>query len=82
MPLHPYKLQEVVPLFTTALKRSQEEFENQLESIIRQKCTAIHPTVAWRFTEAAEKLLSNQRFFADATWKILSSMMFIHCMGK
>jgi len=62
----PHKLAEVVPLFTTALKRSQEEFENQLETIIRQKCTAIHPTVAWRFTEAAEKLLYNLRFFADA----------------
>ena len=62
----PHKLKEVVPLFTTALKRWQEEFENQLETIIRQKCTAIHPTVAWRFTEAAEKLVNNQRFFADA----------------
>ncbi len=63
----PYKLKGVVPLFTTALKRWQEEFKNQLETIIRQKCTAIHPTVAWRFTEAAEKLLSNLRFFADAS---------------
>lgn len=61
----PHKLEEVVPLFTTALIRSQEEFENQLESIIRQKCTAIHPTVAWRFTEAAENYLNNQRFFAE-----------------
>ena len=62
----PHKLQGVVPLFTTALNRWQEEFKNQLETIIRQKCTAIHPTVAWRFTEAAEKLVSNLRFFADA----------------
>jgi hypothetical protein len=62
----PHKLQEVVPLFTSAVKRSQEEFENQLETIIRQKCTAIHPTVSWRFTEAAERLVNSQRFFADA----------------
>ncbi len=59
------KLQEVVPLFTTALKRSQEEMANQLEAIIRQKCTAIHPTVAWRFTEAAENLLDSQRFYEN-----------------
>ena len=63
----PHKLKEVVPLFTTALNRWQEEFKNQLETIIRQKCTAIHPTVAWRFTEAAEKLVNNLRFFADAS---------------
>jgi hypothetical protein len=62
-----HQMLEVVPLFTTAMKRSQEEMENQIESIIRQKCTAIHPTVAWRFTEAAEKLLNSQRFFADST---------------
>jgi hypothetical protein len=58
---------EVAPLFTTALSRSQEEFQNQLETIIRQKCTAIHPTVAWRFTEAAEKLVNNQRFFGESS---------------
>ena len=62
----PHKLQEVIPLITSALRRSQEEFENQLETIIRQKCTAIHPTVSWRFTEAAERLVNSQRFFADA----------------
>jgi GAF domain-containing protein len=62
----PRKLQGVVPLFTTALNRWHDEFKNQLERIIRQRCTAIHPTVAWRFTEAAEKLVSNLRFYADA----------------
>ena len=62
----PHKLEEVIPLFTSALKRSQEEFENQLETIIRQKCTAIHPTVSWRFTEAAERLVKSLRFFSDA----------------
>ncbi len=62
----PHKLEEVIPLFTSALQRSQEEFQNQLESIIRQECTAIHPTVAWRFTEAAEKLVNSRRFFADS----------------
>ena len=60
-----HKMQEVVVLFTTALKRSQDEKENQLEAIIRQKCTAIHPTVAWRFTQAAENLLESQRFYQN-----------------
>ena len=52
-----YKLQEVISLFTIAMKRSQDEMKNQIDAIIRQKCTAIHSSVAWRFTEAAEKLL-------------------------
>ncbi len=55
-----YKLQEVVSLFTIAMKRSQDEMKNQIDAIIRQKCTAIHSSVAWRFIEAAEKLLETK----------------------
>lgn len=52
-----FKLQEVISLFTIAMKRSQDEMKNQIDAIIRQKCTAIHSTVAWRFIEAAERFL-------------------------
>jgi hypothetical protein len=62
-----HKLEDVIPLFTTALQRSLEERENRLEAIIRQKYTAIHPTVAWRFTEVAENLLERQRYANDDT---------------
>ncbi len=55
-----YRLQEVVSLFTIAMKRSQDEMKNQIDAIIRQKCTAIHSSVAWRFIEAAEKLLESK----------------------
>ncbi len=51
------KLEDVTPLFTIALQRSQEEHETKLEAIIQEKCTAIHPSVSWRFFEAAENLL-------------------------
>jgi hypothetical protein len=34
--------------------------KSQIETIIRQQCTAIHPSVAWRFTEAAENLLESK----------------------
>ncbi len=52
-----YKLQEIISLFTIAMKRSQDEMKNQIDAIIRQKCTAIHASVAWRFIEAAEKFV-------------------------
>jgi hypothetical protein len=42
------------------MKRSQDEMKNQIDAIIRQKCTAIHSSVAWRFIEAAEKLLESK----------------------
>jgi hypothetical protein len=55
-----YKLQEVISLFTIAMKRSQDEMKNQIDAIIRQKCTAIHASVAWRFIDAAERLLESK----------------------
>lgn len=60
-----YKLQEVTSLFTIAMKRSQDEMQNQIDAIIRQKCTAIHASVAWRFIEAAEKLLESKMINGD-----------------
>ena len=59
-----YKLEEILSLFTIAMKRSQDERKNQIDAIIRQKCTAIHASVAWRFIEAAEKLLES-RMYSD-----------------
>ncbi len=60
-------LEEVIPLFTTALQRSLDELETKLEAIIQEKCTAIHPTVSWRFFEAAENLYKRQRFYDTNT---------------
>lgn len=55
-----HKLQEVASLFTIAMKRSQDEMKNQVDAIIRQKCTAIHASVEWKFVEAAEELLGKK----------------------
>ncbi len=55
------RLEEIAPLFATALERSIDEMETQLEAIIQEKCTAIHPSVNWRFMEAAETLLHQRR---------------------
>ena len=56
-----YTMQEIILLLTNAMNRLQNEQQNEVEAIIRQKCTAIHPTVAWRFTEAAETLLESAK---------------------
>jgi len=53
-------LRDLIPLFTTALKRSQDELENQLEAIVLEKFTAIHPSVSWRFFEAASNYWQNK----------------------
>lgn len=52
-PMNSMKILEVSPLFAVAVKRSLDEVENTVQAIIKEKCTAIHPTVEWRFREAA-----------------------------
>jgi len=56
-------LKNLIPIFTTALKRSQDEMENQLEAIVQDKFTAIHPSVSWRFFEAAGRFWQNNLLY-------------------
>jgi hypothetical protein len=54
------KLEPLLPLFTVAMQRVLEERETQLEAIVQEKFTALHPSVAWRFFEVAENALNNR----------------------
>jgi hypothetical protein len=49
--LTPHLLQ-ILPLFAVAVRRSMDEFENRVQAVIKEKCTAIHPVVEWRFRKA------------------------------
>jgi GAF domain-containing protein len=44
---------QVTPLFAVALKRGQDELTNQVQAVIKAQCTAVHPSVEWRFEKAA-----------------------------
>ena len=52
------KVNQFVPLFAVAVKRNAEELQTRVQAIIREKFTAIHPTMEWRFTDAALNLLA------------------------
>ncbi|MEO9965700.1 MAG: GAF domain-containing protein [Reichenbachiella sp.] len=51
------RIKEVLPLFSIAVKRSSEEIENNIQNLIKQKYTSIHPTVEWKFNNAAHEML-------------------------
>ncbi|WP_347158437.1 GAF domain-containing protein [Pontibacter chitinilyticus] len=51
------RLKEVLPLFALSMNRGLEELRSSIQSIIKEKYTAIHPIVEWRFTQAAINLL-------------------------
>jgi len=46
------KLGAVLPLFSMAVQRSMEELNTRIQALIKEKCTAIHPVVEWRFRKA------------------------------
>jgi len=55
------KLHNILPLFGLAMNRSLEDLENKVQSIIKEKCTSIHPSVEWRFRKAAIKLIEKEK---------------------
>ena len=58
-------LNEVLPLFSMAVKRSVDEFDGRVQAFIKEKCTAIHPVVEWRFRQAALDGLERRALGAD-----------------
>lgn len=55
------KLREVIPLFAMAVNRSKEEMDNKIEAVIKEECTAIHPSLEWRFKNAALDMIKKER---------------------
>lgn len=49
---HLPKLYEVLPLFAMAVQRSMDELNSRIQTQIKEKFTAIHPVVEWRFRKA------------------------------
>ena len=54
-------LYEIFPIFSIAVKRVTEELDNKIQATIKEKCTAIHPTVEWKFVDAVSNLLDRQK---------------------
>ncbi|MCB9297571.1 MAG: GAF domain-containing protein [Lewinellaceae bacterium] len=54
------KAAELAPLFTLAIERRREELNNEVEAIIREQYTTLHPSVEWQFLENAFALLEER----------------------
>ena len=53
-------LEDVMPFLISTLLRSKEEEENLIEAVIQQECTSIHPSVSWKFEDAARVFLDKK----------------------
>ncbi len=49
---------KVLPQLSRCMEQQHEEQQNRIEAIMRQKFTAMHPSVEWRFVEVTERYLS------------------------
>jgi len=54
------KFREIRGLFRTAVERSREYIDNRIEDIMREQYTSLHPSIEWRFTQAAFNILQRQ----------------------
>ena len=55
------KMRHIAPLFSMALKRGLEDMNNEVQAVIKEKCTAVHPSVEWRFRKAAMEHMERLR---------------------
>ncbi|MBL0741732.1 GAF domain-containing protein [Chryseolinea lacunae] len=60
-PVSAHKVENVLPMFTAAVKRVKEEMSTEVRALIQEECTAIHSSVQWRFFEAGVKLMNLRR---------------------
>ena len=60
-----FKLHDILPLFCVAAKRSIEELQNQVQAVIKEKYTAIHPAVEWRFVKSVSNYIQAQELGND-----------------
>lgn len=59
-PMDALILSQLQPLFAIAIKRALDDLGAQVEAIIKEKCTSVHPVVEWRFRQAAFRLLGTR----------------------
>ncbi len=66
-PVNADKLENILPMFTSAVVRVLGEMRTEVRALIQKECTAIHPTVEWKFLEAGFEILNARRGGLRAT---------------
>jgi hypothetical protein len=60
-----YKLEDVMPYIRLAVQRSQDDEQNLIQAIIQKECTSIHPSVQWKFENAARQYMFDMQHNAS-----------------
>lgn len=54
------KLLDIMPALVDAVRRGRDEKQNLMELLVQKECTAIHPSVNWKFMKEAQNVLRSQ----------------------
>ena len=68
------KLKDIMPFLVDYIVRSKQKLKNDLELIIQNECTSIHPSVHWKFLKEAkhfitESSLGNKAIYNEIIFK-------------
>jgi phage terminase Nu1 subunit (DNA packaging protein) len=66
-PVSANKMESVLPMFTAAVRRVLEDMKTEVRAIIQEECTAIHPSVEWRFLEEGYKIIGKRNSGSKVT---------------
>ena len=55
------KLTNILPMFTAAINRVLVDLQNEVRAAIQKECTAIHPSVEWKFLQAGYEMISKKQ---------------------
>ncbi len=62
-------LEEIAPFLMEYAQRFNREYEKELQLIIEENCTAIQPSIAWKFRNEAERYFKTKINKKDAVFK-------------
>lgn len=63
------KLHDIMPYLVDSVRQTIEQKENEVELLIQSECTAIHPSVHWKFKKEAERVLISRRTESPSSFK-------------
>ena len=67
-------IDEIAPLFRTALVRRRYEIDNEIDTIIQEYYTTLHPSIEWKFIEKA--LALSERIKSEGDKAIAEPIVF------
>ena len=56
------QIEELVSLFSLGVEREINKIHNQVQTVVQEKFTAIHPSVQWKFQETATQYIFDSQF--------------------